>query len=43
MSILTKIIMALAFWAPVSSSALGIGDISLHSRLNQSLNAEILL
>jgi pilus assembly protein FimV len=43
MSILTKIIVVLALWAPVSSSALGIGDITLHSRLNQNLNADILL
>jgi len=43
MFILAKILVALTLWAPVSCYALGIGDITLHSGLNQSLNANILL
>ena len=43
MSILAKILVALILWGPVSSYALGIGDITLHSKLNQNLNASILL
>ena len=43
MSILAKTLVVLTLWMPVSSYALGIGDITLHSKLNQNLNAGILL
>ncbi len=35
--------MSLALLAPVSSFSLGIGSVTLHSGLNQNLNADILL
>ena len=40
---LTKTITAISLLAPVSAFPLGIGDIKLHSALNQNLNAEIAL
>ncbi len=40
---LTKSIVAMAILAPASAYSLGIGDIKLHSTLNQNLNAEIAL
>jgi len=43
MSILTKIIVAFTLWLPLSSYSLGIGEIKVNSRLNQNLNAQILL
>jgi len=43
MATLAKTLAALALWTPVCSYALGIGDFSLHSKLNQNLNADILL
>ena len=43
MSILAKTLVALTLCAPVSGYALGIGNITLHSKLNQYLNADILL
>lgn len=43
MSILAKTLVALTLCAPVSGYALGIGNITLHSKLNQNLNADILL
>ncbi len=38
---LTKAVAALSLWIPISSFGLGIGDIKLHSALNQNLKAEI--
>ena len=43
MAILAKTLVAIALWTPFYSYALGIGDISLHSKLNQNLNADIFL
>ena len=43
MSILAKTLVVLTLWTPISSYALGIGDITLHSKLNQNLNADIVL
>ncbi|MEE9336959.1 MAG: FimV/HubP family polar landmark protein [Methylococcaceae bacterium] len=40
---LTKTITAISLLAPVSAFPLGIGDIKLHSALNQNLDAEIAL
>lgn len=40
---LTKTIAAVTILAPVSAYPLGIGDIKLHSALNQNLDAEIAL
>lgn len=40
---LTKTIAALSLLAPVSAYPLGIGDIQMHSALNQNLDAEIAL
>ena len=40
---LTKTIAAVSLLAPASAHPLGIGDIKLHSALNQKLNAEIAL
>lgn len=40
---LTKGIVAIFILAPASAYSLGIGDIKLHSALNQNLNAEIAL
>ena len=40
---LTKAITAISLLVPVSAFSLGIGDISLHSSLNQKLDAEISL
>ncbi len=40
---LTRSIAAMAILAPASAYSLGIGDIKLHSTLNQNLNAEIAL
>lgn len=40
---LTKAITAVSLLMPVSAFSLGIGDISLHSALNQNLDAEIAL
>jgi pilus assembly protein FimV len=40
---LTKAITAISLLAPVSAFPLGIGDIRLHSALNQNLEAEIAL
>lgn len=40
---LTKTLAAMTLLVPVSAQALGIGDIRLHSSLNQNLNAEIML
>lgn len=37
----TKTVAILGLLAPLGASALGVGDISLHSALNQSLDAEI--
>ncbi|WP_432745008.1 FimV/HubP family polar landmark protein [Methylobacter sp. G7] len=41
--LLTKTLAVVSLLAPVSSQALGIGEITLHSALNQNLNAEISL
>ena len=41
MHTLKKAIAMMGFLAPLGASALGIGDIRLHSALNQSLDAEI--
>jgi len=43
MYILAKLLSALTLFFPVSGYALGIGNITLHSGLNQILNADILL
>jgi len=43
MSILTKILVAFTLWIPVSGYGLGIGEITVNSKLNQNLNAQILL
>lgn len=40
---LTKTIAALSLLTPVSAYPLGIGDIQMHSALNQNLDAEIVL
>ena len=40
---LTKTLAVVSLLAPASGHALGIGDIKLHSALNQNLNAEVLL
>ncbi|MDF1582658.1 MAG: hypothetical protein P1P78_05050 [Methyloprofundus sp.] len=40
---LTKTIAAMTLLAPMSAHSLGVGDIKLHSALNQKLNAEIAL
>jgi pilus assembly protein FimV len=42
-SILAKTLVAFTLCTPVSGYALGIGNITLHSKLNQHLNADILL
>ncbi|MDI1292452.1 MAG: tetratricopeptide repeat protein [Methylobacter sp.] len=41
--LLTKTLAVVSLLAPVSGQALGIGEITLHSALNQNLNAEISL
>ncbi|WP_446810006.1 FimV/HubP family polar landmark protein [Methylomonas sp. 2BW1-5-20] len=43
MSNLTKALAVVSLLAPVSAQPLGIGEIELHSALNQKLNAEIRL
>ncbi|QPK62180.1 fimbrial protein FimV [Methylomonas sp. LL1] len=43
MSNLTKTLAVVSLLAPMSAQPLGIGDIQLHSALNQRLNAEIRL
>lgn len=43
MRLLTKTLAVVSLLAPASSQALGIGEIKLHSALNQNLNAEISL
>ncbi|MGY6277421.1 FimV/HubP family polar landmark protein [Methylomonas sp. MgM2] len=40
---LTKTLAVVSLFAPITAQALGIGDIELHSALNQQLNAEIRL
>ncbi|MDP3905163.1 MAG: hypothetical protein Q8Q40_14470, partial [Methylococcaceae bacterium] len=40
---LTKTLAVVSILAPASAYPLGIGDIKLHSALNQNLNAEIAL
>ena len=40
---LTKTLAAMTLLAPMSAHSLGVGDIKLHSALNQKLNAEIAL
>lgn len=40
---LTKTLAVVSLLAPASAQSLGIGDIKLHSALNQNLNAEIAL
>lgn len=40
---LTKTLAVMSLLVPVTSQALGIGDIELHSALNQKLNAEVKL
>jgi len=40
---LTKALAVVSLLAPVSAQPLGIGEIELHSALNQKLNAEIRL
>jgi len=40
---LTKTLTVLSLLAPVTAQSLGIGDIELHSALNQKLNAEVKL
>ncbi len=43
MRLLTKTIAVVSILAPASAYSLGIGEIKLHSALNQNLNAEIAL
>ena len=38
---LTKTLAVVSLFAPITAQPLGIGDIRLHSALNQKLNAEI--
>jgi len=40
---LKKIVVAMSLLAPVSAYSLGVGELKLHSALNESLNAEIAL
>ena len=40
---LTKTLAAMSLLAPLTAHSLGVGDIKLHSALNQKLNAEIAL
>ncbi len=40
---LTKTLAAMSLLAPITAHSLGVGDIKLHSALNQKLNAEIAL
>jgi len=40
---LKKIVVAMSLLAPVSAYPLGVGELQLHSALNESLNAEIAL
>lgn len=40
---LTKTLVAMSLLAPLAAHSLGVGDIKLHSALNQKLNAEIAL
>jgi|GEM_PF-1033035 len=40
---LKKIVVAMSLLAPVSAYPLGVGELKLHSALNESLNAEIAL
>ena len=42
-SLLTKTLAVVTLLAPTSSHSLGIGEIKLHSALNQNLDAEISL